>query len=175
MKNNGHQLADRSGFTLIELLAVIAIVSILAAISLKLASGARTGAMQDTARAELAVLSGALEDYKRLYKSYPLTDTSTEFLAALSGEAGPTGVAVSRRPFVSLSGLNLLDNDPAASGNALVDPWEQPYVYQPYVSGGRNQYYLYSIGPDGLDSRPLSDGVLDLAAEANLDNIYAHR
>jgi len=174
MKDSGHRLVDRSGFTLIELLAVIAIIAVLAAISLKLASGARTGAMRDTARAELAVLSGALEDYKRVYKSYPVADTSTELFAALSGQAGPTGAMQDRRPFVTLSGLNLLDSGSAASGNALVDPWEQPYVYWPYVSGGRNHYYLYSIGPDHLDKRP-KDGVLDLKAEPNLDNIYAHR
>ncbi len=30
------------------------------------------------------------------------------------------------------------------------------------------------IGPDHLDKRP-KDGVLDLKAEPNLDNIYAHR
>ena len=170
-----HRRGGRAGFTLVELLAVIAIIAILAAISLNIASGARTGAMRDTAKAELAVLQGALEDYKRVYKSYPQTSTAVELLVALSGRAGPTGTATNRAPFVSLAGLNLRDEDPAEAGNVLVDPWGQAYVYQPMVQQGRWQYFLYSIGPDGADSPISTDGELDLKAESNLDNIYAHR
>jgi type II secretion system protein G len=165
----------RSAFTLIELLAVIAIIAILAAIGLKIASGVREGAARDTARAQLAVLQGALEDYKRVFKAYPSADSGGALLRALTGQAGPDGAALNRRPFVSLTGLTLRDENQDAVGNVMIDPWDSAYVYRVFGSGNRQGFYLYSVGPDGADTPPGSDGVLDLSAASNLDNVYAHR
>ena len=165
----------RSAFTLIELLAVIAVIAILAAIGLKLASDAREGAARDTARAQLAVLQGALEDYKRVFKSYPATNSAPELWRALRGRAGPDGTPVNRSPFVSLPGLTLRDDNPDAVGNVMVDPWGAAIEYRTYVHAGRQGFYLYSIGPDGEDSPPGNDGGLDLSSAPNLDNVYAHR
>ncbi len=167
--------SSQTAFTLIELLAVLAVIAILASIGLKLASRAREGAARDTARAQLAVLQGALEDYKRVFKSYPATNAAPELLRALMGRAGPDGTPMNYRPFVSLSGLSLRDDNPDAVGNVIVDPWGVPIEYRSYLNGGRREFYLYSIGPDGEDSPPGADGVLDLSSAPNLDNVYAHR
>lgn len=60
-------------FTLIELLTVLAIVAILSAIALGGITGAKQRAHIARAKSELAALSAALEDYRRLYGDYPQT------------------------------------------------------------------------------------------------------
>lgn len=60
-------------FTLIELLTVLAIVAILSAIALGGVTGAKQRANIARTKSELAALSAALEDYRRLYGDYPQT------------------------------------------------------------------------------------------------------
>lgn len=62
-----------SAFTLIELLTVLAIVAILSAIALGGIAGARQRANVARAKSELAALTAALEDFRRLYGDYPQT------------------------------------------------------------------------------------------------------
>src|SRR4051812_20751489 len=60
-----------SGFTLIELLAVIAIIAIIAGIVIGGIPAVRKRASAARCRAELTVLTNALENYKRHYGDYP--------------------------------------------------------------------------------------------------------
>ena len=64
---------NRSGFTLIELLVVITVIGILAAITLNIAAGANQKVAMDKARAEIAAISNALEQYKNVNDEYPAT------------------------------------------------------------------------------------------------------
>lgn len=158
------------GFTLIEVLVVIAVVAVLAAITLSISGGAREKAAQDRARSELAVLSTALERYRAVYGSYPQDEQNPVALfQALSGTRTPSGAIDDRAPFITAAGLVLND-----TADAIVDPWNQPYGYVPFSSGVRQGFRLYSVGPDGKDLPPSTSGVLDALAEDNLDNIYAH-
>ena len=159
-----------AGFTLIEVLVVIAVVAILAAITLGISSGARDKAAQDRARSELAVLGTALERYRAAYGAYPQDEQNAAALyQALSGTRTPTGAVDDRAPFITLAGLVLSDAE-----DVIVDPWGQPYEYVPFMSGARRGFRLYSIGRDGKDAPPTSSGLLDESADENLDNIYAH-
>ena len=81
--------AAGGGFTLIELLTVVAVLAILASISIGAVRGARERANIARARAELVALVSALEEFKRLYGDYPQTG---EFMqAAVTPTAAATG------------------------------------------------------------------------------------
>ena len=161
---------ESPGFTLLEVLVVIAVVAVLAAITLSISGGAREKAAQDRARSELAVLSTALERYRSVYGSYPQDEQDPEgLLLALSGTRTPSGATDDRAPFITLAGLVL-----NATADAIVDPWGQPYGYVPFRSGARQGFRLYSMGPDGKDLPPTKSGGVDESAKDNLDNIYGH-
>lgn len=175
----GRGCADR-GFTLIELLTVIGVIAILAAITLGVTRGVNERAAIGQARAELAVLSQALEAYKRQYGDYPQTGAAANvpnaasaadndgpgiLFNALVGKRGPLATlnAIDARNFIELSRFTLQSNVAAAlptSGdftqraNAFVDPWGRRYLYY-YKTGVASAwtqpgYVLLSVGPDGL-------------------------
>ena len=155
-KNRGHRGPHRDGFTLIELLAVLAIIGILAALVLSVSMGARNRAAVDLTRSELAVLGTALEEYRRIYHGYPQGTDESAFLVALNGN----GV---RPPFLDLGAFRLSED-----GTALVDPWDNAYVYMSENFGIRRGYRLYSLGPDGGEGNV--DGV-----DMDLDNVTVSR
>ncbi len=66
------------GFTLIEILIVVAIMAGLAAITLPTMHGARQRTAVARARAELAIVAQALENYRGLYGDYPQTGDFTQ-------------------------------------------------------------------------------------------------
>ncbi len=161
------------GFTLVEVLVVVMIIGLLVGITLSISAGARERAASDRARAELAVIGLALEEYRRVFGAYPQGEGGEVLLTALAGRARPDGTATDRRPFVSFAALTLREANPAAPGNRLLDPWEQAYAYRSDLSDTRAGYYLYSLGPDGVDLPPSADGAYDETAAANRDNISA--
>lgn len=79
-----------AAFTLIELLTVIAVIAILSTISIGAVRGAKERTNIARARAELAAMAGALEEFKRLYGDYPQIG---EF-----GQASATPAAVGTGP-----------------------------------------------------------------------------
>src|SRR3954470_17794122 len=84
--------ARRSGlsaFTLIELLTVIALIAILVSISVGIVRGAKQRSATARAKAELALLAQALEDYKRRYGDYPEAGRSAANSQRVSGTSGP--------------------------------------------------------------------------------------
>ena len=84
-----HSLSKRQqGFTLIELLMVISVILILAGITFGISRGVQNAQARTKAKAELAVISQAIEQFKLRYGDYPwiLSEDSTKNLAyALSG------------------------------------------------------------------------------------------
>src|SRR5687768_6705399 len=77
---------DEAGVSLIELLTVIAVIGILCTFTIAAIRGAKERTNIGRARAELAALVTALEEFKRLYGDYPQTG---EFIQA---PATPTGI-----------------------------------------------------------------------------------
>jgi len=191
----------RRAFTLIELLTVIAIIGILAAITFGVVKGVEERAAIQRARTELAVISQALEAYKRLYGDYPQTPAAASNSAtaatasatdcpgilfnALVGKRGPmsTETKINGKALVELGkftvqstlATDLPDNTAATKANAFVDPWGKRYLYL-YKAGVWNNpsFVLYSVGPDGIETAP-NNGVIDLTTLGNADNIYANR
>ena len=158
-------------FSLIELLVVVAVVGILAALTLSISAGARERAAQERASAELAVIATALEQYRAAYGAYPqVNDDGVGLLSALSGRLTPSGAGDNRRPFLTLDGLSVDEG-----GTRLVDPWERPYFYAPYQSGIRAGYRLYSLGKDGRHQAPSVTGEIFENADENLDNVMVGR
>ena len=120
--------ANRSGFTLIELLVVVTVIGILAAITLNIAGGVNQKAAMDKARAEIAAISNALEQYKNVNDEYPAT---LEFSAI--------------EPFYQ---ANFVEVD----GENLVDPFGNSYQYQ--IPGIQNpaSFDLWSKGKSVSDT-----------------------
>jgi len=190
------------GFTLIELLTVIAIIGILAAITLNVATGVKTRAAISQAKAELSVLSNALEGYKRQYGDYPQTGVTqstaalgsgpgtgtaeAELFNALTGKLGPTlqPITAGGKNFLELAKFTLEvpygEGTTGAQNTALLDPWGNRYHYFYKTANSTGSwtgfgYVLYSSGPDGKDNPPANTGVIDTTDAKNTDNIYANQ
>lgn len=126
-------LRVRSGFTLIELLVVIAIIGLLAALVgpevLRSAGTARS----ESARAQIEMISLALDGYRLDNHLYPTTEQGLAALRSMStvGAQPPNW----RGPYLRRS--------------VPMDPWGREYLY---VAPGRaepSSYDLYTLGRDG--------------------------
>ncbi len=92
-------------FTLLELLTVVAILALLAAISFGVIRSTKQRANTARAKAELALLSQALEDYKRHYGDYPQTGPSAANSQRVTGTVGPGANTAQARLFNALIGV----------------------------------------------------------------------
>ena len=119
---------NQRGFTLIELLIVVAIIGIVAAISVPSLMNAVDRGRQTSTLADLRVIGGALERYAIDHNVYP---TSTD-LPALQGSLEP----------------NYIKKLPTADG------WKNPFIVQIET---RN-YTVTSIGKDGVQQASPAGG-----------------
>lgn len=123
------------GFTLLELLVVLVIIGLLAAyVGPKYFSQIGKSEVK-TARAQIAGLEKALEQYRIDVGSYPTTEQG---LAALM-----------RRP-----GDAKRWDGPYLSKELPTDPWGKPYLYK--SPGQHGEFDISSLGRDG---RPGGDGL----------------
>ena len=172
------RLSNR-GFTLIELLVVIAIIMVLAGITFGISRGVQNAQARTRAKAELAVLSQGIEQFKLRYGDYPWhdsggSDTNKMLLLALTGRlsmerntSGDLVVSiisedmdneeVKKRPkFIDDTKFSVNED---SSGNSieLLDPWGNPYIYWYKWEDRENTsptwevfgFHLYSTGAKG--------------------------
>jgi len=123
----------QKGFTLIELLVVMVIIGLLAALVAprlfpKLGKG-----KQSAAKAQIELLSQALDQYRLDTGSYPSTQEGLNALMTNPGQEKWDG------PYLKKS--------------LPLDPWGKAYVYQ--IPGTKGEFDLYSLGRDG---KPGGDG-----------------
>jgi prepilin-type N-terminal cleavage/methylation domain-containing protein len=151
------RLSAKASFTLIELLAVMAVIVILAAIILSLASYLQSKGAQSRAQSEIQALESACESYKTDNGVYPIATGTTDVMlarsmgdpasanatiyqnsslflyAALTGDTNSTGVAtVSYFPItpIMLSRTNMgMAISASNTVQFLMDPWGNSYGY----------------------------------------------
>jgi len=154
----------REGFTLVEIMAVLALIALLASLSVSVTLGLSKRSQVAKARADLELLSVALEAYRRDLGDYPQTADAEQLLDSLAGRLHPTGQVLNpvHRPWLELGSLELDE-----TGAYLVDPWGNAYQYEypPNMTEAGPGFVLYSLGPDGL-------GGVGNESE-NEDNIHA--
>ena len=175
------RFAREQAVTLVELLVVLTVLASLAGIGLAAAQGARSLSDLHRARAELALLSGAIAAARAHLGGYPQTDEPDVLYAILAGYRGREGMPFVKpgRRFIDPSGLQI-GPGPAEDSTEphLLDPWGRPYVYRVISdtagAGFGDAFLLYSVGPDGESGRHAGLEP-DPADPAVADNLYAHR
>lgn len=133
MKKKTHRdrAAERErGLTLVELLVVLVVLGLIAAIAVPQVMNFLGGARTDTARLQIDRLAGILDIYRLNVGRYPTTE---EGLDALLN--APSGVQGWRGPYID-------------GEEALIDPWNTPYVYRAPGDDGQ-PYVIESYGADG--------------------------
>lgn len=128
----------KNAFTLIEIMLVVIILGILVAMVVPNLAGRGQEARQAAARADIeANIATALDLYELDSGMFPTTDQGLQALIAK-----PTIPPVPHNwkgPYLR-------------SKRVPLDPWGNPYIY---VSPGKNnpqEYDLYSLGHDGVES-----------------------
>lgn len=172
----------RQGFTLVELLTVIAIVVILAGLSVSALSWANTKSTKEKTKVQLRLLENGIQQYYADVGSYPEAQglgsartggqDSMYIYAMCFGDVGDDGaVKVGRRgPGLSFvpnkKGTIYLDElDPSITGNPwfdktpspsrLVDPYGKAWYYRSGQADNMNPDF--DIWSSGLKSDPLED------------------
>lgn len=120
------------GFTLIELMVVIVIIGLLATVVTLNVLPSQDRAMVEKARADVALLEQALDNYRLENLAYPRTEDGLQALVK-----PPASLA---RPERYRQGgyIRRLPND----------PWGNPYQY--VFPGRSGRFDVYSFGADGV-------------------------
>ena len=128
IQNRQSKIQNR-GFTLVELLVVMVIIGLLAALVVPTYIGRERKARSQAARAQIELLSTALDTFRLDVGRYPTTDEGLDALVA--------------KP----SGTDRWDG-PYLKKVVPLDPWVKPYIYK--SPGDHGAFDLLSYGADGV-------------------------
>jgi len=124
----------RAAFTLVEILVVIAIISLLAGVVLLNIAPQLGMGKQAAAKAQVQVLSSAIDTYHMANGRYP---TQAQGLDALV-----------RKPTTEPIPKNYPDSGYLKSRHVPLDSWKRPYLY--LIPGRQNEpFEILSYGGDG--------------------------
>ena len=124
-----------AGFTLIEILVTITVIALLAGLTLAAVGGVNQKASRDKAKAEIAAICNALEQYKSVNDSYPPAGTGGTVPFT------PTGETI--RPFYI---ANKIETN---SSGQLQDPYGNAYLYKKPGNKNPASFDVFSTGKDG--------------------------
>ena len=126
---------DTRGFTLVEILVVIIVIAVLASLVAPSVFQHVGRANDATARAQIELLSSAIEAYRMDNDHFPTTEQG---LGALR-----TAPAADPRPRAW--------RGPYLRRDVPQDPWGRPYIYRSPGTVNRESYDLLTLGRDGAD------------------------
>jgi general secretion pathway protein G len=165
------QSSYRPGFTLIEMIAVITIIILLAGIVVGSMGYVQGRQAREKAKAQIALLSKAIEEYKMEMGVYPgddntadTGDVSEDLYQALFKDGydyindSPTGTWDKARR-IYLPQLDPRDNkqgwvdklattDTVPDDLKIVDPWGNKYRYRRGTNARNPDFDLWSVGKD---------------------------
>jgi len=120
-----HSGPRMAAFTLIELLVVVAIIAILAGLTLSTLGYVNKKGAESRARAEVAALSAAIESYKLDFGTFPTNQAN--LFRELTGSATNAGAVNTNKVYFEPTPNMLLTN-----GGTIVfaDPWGAEYQYR---------------------------------------------
>ena len=125
------------GFTLIELMLVVVIIAALAAMVMPRLAGRTEEARRGIAQADIqGNIALALKLYEVDNGRYPSTEQG--LAALLQTPTAPPTPNNWKGPY--------LEQEP-------IDPWKKPYLYRYPGTHPPRDYDLFSVGPDGLESK----------------------
>ena len=127
-----HRRRDERGFTLTELMVVIFIIGLLATVVMMNVLPSQDKAMATKARADIAVIESALEQYRLDNLAYPATGDGLNALVT-----APPSLAQPERYRRGGYIKRLPD-----------DPWGRPYQYQA-PGADEKPFDIWSTGADG--------------------------
>lgn len=156
--------ARRAGFTLVELLTVVAIIGILASLSIGGFNYFTRKQAEDKARVQIKLLETALEEYRMDNGDYPLQASSTGIGATnnLFKKLYNDGATTNGRIYLAELDPNSakqgwIESTGGVAASKIVDPFGNEYRYRKYdmtVSGNASKqrnpdFDLWSCGADG--------------------------
>jgi general secretion pathway protein G len=122
----------QSGFSLVELMVVVFIMGLLATLIIVNVAPVGDRSRVSKARADIASLESALEQYSLDLYNYP---NAAEGLAALSAPPASADLSLYRQG--------------GYVRRVQVDPWGNPYQYVTPGTRSGGRYDLFSMGADG--------------------------
>lgn len=130
---------DRDGFTLIELLVTITVIAMLAGLTLAAVSGINQKANRDKAKAEIAAICNALEQFKSVNDTYPAAGGNGTVPFATTGNA-------TIQPFFVANKIS------TNSSGQLLDPYGNAYLYTQNGTKNPASFDVFSKGKDGVSN-----------------------
>jgi len=124
--------AARSGFTLMEMLVVVAIIVIIAGAATPLVLNYMAQARLDRAKMDIKKLETAVSNYNLKHGTFP-------------------------QSLQELTQIDNLGNPPVLAQQDLLDPWNQPYQYNPGQMTQRGVPQISSGGPNGQMANVLNN------------------
>ena len=122
-----------SGFTLIELMVVVTIIAVLAGLTIGTLGYVNRKGAESRARAEVAAIATAVDNYKLEFGSYPSNNTTALFKELTGqGSVNKTRVFIEPTP-------GLVTN---ATNGPFIDPWGTAYNYR---NPGTNNVGFFDI------------------------------